>query len=119
MAKKKKAAVNNLTELIEHVEHAQDLQKKLNCDEEVLITIAGNKEGFGVVVDGDPGLIDEGIAAALDTLAANAQISFEDLMKEISEAHEVYLESVKNNEAAADQYFSPEDVFEKDKTDFS
>lgn len=119
MAKRKKTT-SNLVELIDHVEHANEMCRKINPESEFLITVCGNLEGYGVAIDGNYGLIIEGIATQLEALLDRAPDStFEELLKQVSEAHALHCDQRKADESAGDEYSNPGDVFEKEKTDLS
>ena len=70
MAKRKKTT-SNLVELIDHVEHANEMCRKINPESEFLITVCGNLEGYGVAIDGNY----SGISAAYSPALLSAEDS--------------------------------------------
>ena len=115
MAKEKKT---NLSELIEHVEQAHVIAGNLDDDNEMIVTLAGNQEGFGVVVDGSPNLIFDALTSAIESMTTefspDSDYSFEEILNILTDIHS------RNETLRTRIEDSPEAVFgEPDKSDMN
>lgn len=115
MAKKKNT---NLPALIEHVEQAHDIAGKINSDEEMIVTLAGNTQGFGIVVDGSTTLIFDALTRAIESLTdeydSESDYTFKGIIKTLTDIHKA------NEKLKSSVENSPEAIFGSgDKSDMS